>query len=127
MLLRNRTIQAGSLEPMCNRKKVSPERALWTSSTTAAATVASGACGASSGSRCRSSKNQSGEGGVSQEEELAGRGGSGGEAETEEKSRDVVRESKGQASAETAQASPGPEVGGSRSIWCMLVVVALAS
>jgi hypothetical protein len=53
---------------------------------------------------------------VSQEEELAGRGGSGGEAETEEKSRDVVRESKGQASAETAQASPGPEVGGSRSM-----------
>lgn len=77
--------------------------------------MASGACGASSGSRCRSSKNQSGEGGVSQEE-LAGRGGSGGEAETEGKSRDEVRESKGQASAETAQASPGPEVGGSRSM-----------
>lgn len=102
-----------------------PERALWTSSTTAAATAASGACGASSGSRCRSSKSQSGEGGVSQEEELAGRGGSGGEAETEEKRREVVRESKGQASAGTEQASPGPEVGGSRSMcWCLVVVAA---
>jgi hypothetical protein len=47
---------------------------------------------------------------VSQEEELVGREGSGGEAETEEKRREVVRESKGQAaSAGTAQAS---EVGG---------------
>jgi hypothetical protein len=55
---------------------------------------------------------------VSQEEELVGREGSGGEAETEEKRREVVRESKGQAaSAGTAQAS---EVGGSRSmaVWC---------
>lgn len=77
-----------------------PERARWTSSTTAAATAASGA---SMGSRLRSSKSHSGDGGVSQEEEeeLAGRRGwSGGEAETEEKSREVVRESKGQASAE---------------------------
>lgn len=53
---------------------------------------------------------------MSQEEELAGSEGSGGEAETEEKRREVVRESKGQASAETAQASPGAEVGGSRSM-----------
>jgi hypothetical protein len=47
---------------------------------------------------------------VSQEEELVGREGSGGEAETDEKRREVVRESKVQAaSAGTAQAS---EVGG---------------
>jgi hypothetical protein len=42
---------------------------------------------------------------VSQEEELVGREGSDGEADTEEKRREVVRESKGQAaSAGTVQA-----------------------
>jgi hypothetical protein len=68
-------------------KEGSPERGRWTSSKTA---------GASSGSRWRSSKSQSGECGVSQEEdELAGIGVSCGE-----KNRDVVSESKGQASAQ---------------------------
>jgi len=63
----------------------------------------------------RSSKSQSGEGGVSQEE-LAGSGWSCGEAETEEKSMDVVSESKGQASAQPPP-SPWAEAGeGSRSM-----------
>jgi hypothetical protein len=61
----------------------------------------------------RSSKSQSGEGGVCHEEELAGSGGSDGEAETEEKKSDVVSVSKGHASP----ASPGAEEGeGSRSM-----------
>ena len=73
-------------------------------------TASSGALAATSmGIIWRSSKSQSGDGGVSHEEEVTGSGWSGGEEETEEKKSEVASESKG-------HRSPPPADEGSMSI-----------